>query len=350
MKRIAIYGAGAFGKIFYQALNYNIDFFIDDFTMDTNIFNIPIKRLKDVDKDTLIYISVLQHSKKIELQLKENGFTNIMNFSKSIKTIPNILEEISRTNYLWLTEDRSKMFDEKLYVLKKLLKDQKSKNLLEKIIMLRKTLDTKYYIDSYDKEYFPSDVPILQNLSKINFIDCGAYTGDSVRDMILQNKDVKLCVSFEPDIKNLEKLNAECKQLKTLYPQTDFLVYPAGVYSLNTTLKFSNNGVDSSASLSESSDTLISVVSLDSVVLNANPNYIKMDIEGAEKEAIIGATQTIQKYKPNLAICLYHKPEDLWEIPLLIHEIEPAYDMYLRVHEDLCLSTVLYCIPKEKDV
>ena len=73
-----------------------------------------------------------------------------------------------------------------------------------------------------------------------------------------------------------------------------------------------------------------------------------MDIEGAEKEALIGATQTIQKYKPNLAICLYHKPEDLWELPLLINELSNnSYDMYIRVHEDLYLSTVLYCIGKK---
>ena len=72
-----------------------------------------------------------------------------------------------------------------------------------------------------------------------------------------------------------------------------------------------------------------------------------MDIEGSEKEAILGAQKTIKKYKPNLAICLYHKPEDLWELPLLINKIEPNYKMYLRVHEDLCLSTVLYCIYKK---
>lgn len=106
--------------------------------------------------------------------------------------------------------------------------------------------------------------------------------------------------------------------------------------------------MDSSAIIDNSSSLEVSVVSLDTVILNSSPNYIKMDIEGSEKEAIIGAKNTIQKYKPNLAICLYHKPEDLWEIPLLINQIEPSYDMYIRVHEDMCLSTVLYCISKER--
>jgi len=59
-----------------------------------------------------------------------------------------------------------------------------------------------------------------------------------------------------------------------------------------------------------------------------------------KKEALLGA----KKYKPNWVIYLYHKPEALWRLPLLIHEINPDYDMFVRVHEDMFLSTVLYCV------
>ncbi|MFZ3053695.1 MAG: FkbM family methyltransferase [Sulfuricurvum sp.] len=347
MPKIAIFGAGAFGKIFYQALGGEVNFFIDDFSMNKDCLDIPIKKTIDVEKETIIYISVLQFSKRIEDDLIKNKFLNVINFTNSIKTIPNILNEISKTNYLWLVKDHSKMLDDRLYQVKKILKDTKSKEVLEKIIMLRKTLDSHYYIDPYDKEYFPSDVPILENISSMNFVDCGAYTGDSIKDLMFYHTNINYCLSFEPDTKNLNKLHEQLQKLNQRHPKTNFFVYPAGVYSSNTILSFSNIGIDSSACFSENSDTYIPVVTLDSVILNSHPTYIKMDIEGAEKEAILGATQTIQKYKPNLAICLYHKPEDLWEIPLLIHQIEPSYDMYLRVHEDMCLSTVLYCIKKE---
>ncbi|PHQ58169.1 MAG: hypothetical protein COA30_00935 [Sulfurimonas sp.] len=345
----AIYGAGSFGKIFYDSLHQDVDFFIDDYSKAKNYQNKPIKKLKDIDKNTTIYISVLQHSKSIEKQLRENGFGNIINFTESIKTIPNILDKIAKENYLWLVSDKPKMInDVKLSKVTELLTDKKSKNVLENIINLRKTLNVKYYIDPSDTEYFPEDVPILNNLEAINFIDCGAYIGDTIEELLKQSSKVNSTISFEPDNKNIKILTKTLSILKEKFHKTDFIVYPTGVYSKNDILKFSNNGIDSSASLDKASTLSVPVVSLDTAILNSNPNFIKMDIEGAEKEALLGATETIKKYKPNLAICLYHKPEDLWELPLLINEIEPSYDMYIRVHEDLYLSTVLYCISRDR--
>jgi len=342
INKTAIYGVGVFGRIFQKYLN-NVDFFIDDYTSEKFIKNKPVISLEKIPKDTKIYISPLQYSFKIEQDLKKKGFINIVNFTNSIKTIPNILEEISKTNYLWLTPSCKNIDVESIKKVSKLLVDTKSKDILKGIVNLRKTFDTKYYIDPSDTEYFPSDVPILDNLRQVNFIDCGAYIGDTIEELVNQNIDIGYTISFEPDSKNLVSLEHTLNKLNL----NNNIVYPAGVYNKNTILKFANNGIDSSASFDEKSSIQVPVVSLDTVILNSNPNFIKMDIEGAEKEALLGAKNTIQKYKPNLAICLYHKEEDLWELPLLINNIEPSYDMYIRVHEDLCLSTVLYCISKD---
>jgi len=351
MNNVAIYGVGKFGELFYEALDEKIDFFIDDFSKESSYLNKKIKKLNDIKKDTKIYISPLQYSHQIEKKLKLMGFFNIFNFTQSIKNIPNILEHIAKDNYLWLVEDSSLMIDnDKLKKFNSLLVDKESQENLSMIINLRKTLDTKYYIKPSGTEYFPEDVPILNNLNEVNFLDCGAYIGDTINELMKQKLTVKSTISFEPDIKNQLKLNVELETQKKSHPQTDFLIYPMGVYSHNTILQFSNNGVDSSAAFDNTSDIVVPVVSIDDTLLNKDINFIKMDIEGAEKKALIGATKTIKKYKPNLAICLYHKPEDLWELPLLINDIEPSYEMYLRVHEDMCLSTVLYCISKERDV
>jgi FkbM family methyltransferase len=349
LNQVAIYGVGAFGKIFYDCLNKDADFFIDDFYNKSIFDGKFVKELINVDKNTKIYISVLQYSKKIESDLLEKGFKNIVSFTDSIKEMPDILVNISKKNYLWLVSEHERMINE--YSISKvelLLKDEYSRKLLQKIVNLRKTLDIKYYIDPSDTEYFPSDVPILENLEQINFIDCGAYIGDTIQELTKQSSNINYTISFEPDSKNLIKLQEQLSSLNNKNNSANFLVYPAGVYSKNDILKFSNNGIDSSASLDDTSKLKVPVVSLDTILLNSSPNYIKMDIEGAEKKAILGAKQTIQKYKPNLAICLYHKPEDLWELPLLINELEPSYEMYIRVHEDMCLSTVLYCISKDK--
>lgn len=69
-----------------------------------------------------------------------------------------------------------------------------------------------------------------------------------------------------------------------------------------------------------------------------------MDIEGSEMEALKGAENTIGKYKPRLAICVYHKPEDIIEIPLKILELNPEYKLYLRHYSYIHTETVLYAI------
>lgn len=349
MSNIAIYGIGAFGKLFYASLDKQIDFFIDDFATQTSYDNKPIKKLSQIDTNTTIYISVLQYSKKIEQDLKEKRFSHIINFTNSIKTIPNILKNISQTDFLWLVKEKANMINEKkLQNVQSLLSDKKSKDILQSIVNLRKTLDPKFYITPNDIEYFPSDIPMISTLNKVNFIDCGAYIGDTINELTKQTKNINYTMSFEPDQTNLIKLQDQLAILKKENEKTNFLIYPSGVYSKNDILQFSNNGISSSAGFNENSNIKVPVVALDTIILNSSPTYIKMDIEGAEQEALLGANKTIQKYKPNLAICLYHKPKDLWEIPLLIHQIEPSYNMYIRVHEDLCLSTVLYCIPKER--
>ena len=74
--------------------------------------------------------------------------------------------------------------------------------------------------------------------------------------------------------------------------------------------------------------------------------FIKLDVEGAEYQALLGAEHTIASYKPKLAICTYHKLEDIWELPSLIHEMNPEYRFYLRHYSFAENETVLYAMPR----
>jgi hypothetical protein len=85
-------------------------------------------------------------------------------------------------------------------------------------------------------------------------------------------------------------------------------------------------------------------VSLDDILPDFIPTFIKMDIEGAEIEAIKGARYTISKFKPDLAIAVYHKIEHLWEVPLLIKSLKNNYKFYLRSYEHFNQETVLYAV------
>ena len=88
----------------------------------------------------------------------------------------------------------------------------------------------------------------------------------------------------------------------------------------------------------------VQVVTLDDYVYDEKPTFIKMDIEGAEMEALIGARRIIQTYKPKLAVCLYHKPQDLFEIPIYIKSLNEDYRLYIRQYANSRYETVCYAL------
>ena len=89
---------------------------------------------------------------------------------------------------------------------------------------------------------------------------------------------------------------------------------------------------------------VLEVVALDDVI-DDSVTFIKMDIEGSELKALEGAKGLIKKYKPKLAISVYHKPEDIVELPLYIKTLIPEYKLYLRHYSNFYRETILYAIP-----
>jgi len=87
----------------------------------------------------------------------------------------------------------------------------------------------------------------------------------------------------------------------------------------------------SASHVSDSGETAIEVVSIDDDITEP-VTFIKMDVEGAEKDAILGCKSQIQKNHPRLAICTYHGYDDIYLIPRMIDEIEPGYNFYMRYH------------------
>ena len=90
---------------------------------------------------------------------------------------------------------------------------------------------------------------------------------------------------------------------------------------------------------------VVEVAPLDELLADHPPTYIKMDVEGAERDALLGGAKTISKNAPVLAICLYHRPEDVWDLPLLIRSLRPDYRLYVRRHSDERWETVCYAVP-----
>jgi FkbM family methyltransferase len=78
-------------------------------------------------------------------------------------------------------------------------------------------------------------------------------------------------------------------------------------------------------------------------------DYIKMDVEGGEKNILQGALETIRKYRPKLAVAIYHEPEHFWEYPNFLIDQLDGYNFYLRQYGYSRFETLLYAVPKERE-
>lgn len=160
------------------------------------------------------------------------------------------------------------------------------------------------------------------NILKLNdnetYIDLGAYRGDTVDEFLGKVGGFNKIYAVEPDIKSYKKLclahsdKAECINAAVS----------------NSVGKVAFNTKNSRSSAVGEGGSLIDAISVDS--LSQGATYIKMDVEGNEKNAIIGAKDTIKAFAPKLNIAAYHRVYDLIDLPLEVLKIEPDYKVYLR--------------------
>jgi hypothetical protein len=100
--------------------------------------------------------------------------------------------------------------------------------------------------------------------------------------------------------------------------------------------------------ISETGTIEINCAPLDEILADSSPTYIKMDIEGAELSALLGAKQVIQEFKPVLAISVYHQQNHLWRIPMIVRSFCDQYSFFLRPHNEEAWDLILYAIPHDR--
>lgn len=190
-------------------------------------------------------------------------------------------------------------------------------------------------------QYLAHDIPDHKDYTR--FVDCGGYDGDTFRQLADQVEQIDTLAAFEPQVAMYRKY-AESIATHPKPPRQTFL-FPCGVHSETTQLRFaSNDDAQSAARLSTEGDQIIQCVAIDEALQGFRPTFIKMDIEGAEINALHGARKTIESVGPGLAICVYHRFSDLWEIPCLIRSMRTDYRYYLHSYNYLGLETVLYAL------
>jgi len=196
----------------------------------------------------------------------------------------------------------------------------------------------KEFLYDYSNQYFDENIIVFENDEV--FVDAGCFDfGNSSLLLEKAGNKVKKIYAFEPDLENFNKIEATIKKMML----ENVAVFNAGLWSEKNTLKFKAN-LDAGCLIDESGDTEIKVVALDGVDIPEKITFIKMDIEGAELEALKGAQNRIKKDKPKLAICVYHKPEDIIDIPLYIKKLVPDYKLFMRHYSETDFETVLYAV------
>lgn len=189
-------------------------------------------------------------------------------------------------------------------------------------------------------QYFPSD--IIQLTDHEVFVDVGAYDGDTLREFVEQTEgSFKQAHAFELDAENFRVL----KQNVEAMPEADRIrLYNLGAWQCDCEVTYSHGRSQSTLGAGDGRGR---VVALDGVLRNTPVSFIKMDIEGAEPNALYGAANLIRTHKPKLAICVYHAFAHLWSIPLYLKELVPEYRIYLRHHTPLEYETVCYAVAEE---
>lgn len=323
-KKVIIFGSGRAGKqtvVELEKQNIHISYLCDNNTEkhNTKLNNNTIfspNKLQEENKDKIAIIVAALENKDICEQLEKMGIYNYYEYNKieylyNRETLLANLEEIDGVINIFNDEKSKQCYHE----------------LKNYIIGKNETLNcictSNMYFDSNIFEFSNNEV----------FIDAGAYNGDTIIQFVKFIKEkFKKVYAFEPDETNYKNIIKDFKDSR-------IIIENKGVYSENTILRFKSDF--ESSSVRNDGAAFISAIKLDDYI-KEKVTFIKMDIEGSEKQALIGAKNIIQKYKPKLAICIYHRTEDLWEIPQIVKEYVPEYKIYVRHHSKYGLDTVLY--------
>lgn len=173
------------------------------------------------------------------------------------------------------------------------------------------------------------------------FVDCGACWGETVVSYIETYGDYDKIYAYEPAPENYRKMVEELKEYKNV------ILWNRGVSDQMGEMKFTTHMPESANRLNPLGDQSVMISTVDKDIPE-KITFLKMDIESAEPNALLGAQRHIQEDHPELAICVYHTITDIRTIPEIIYSMNPNQKFYLRHHgKNSVEETVLYASPND---
>jgi FkbM family methyltransferase len=339
-----IYGFGNLGKKVHNLLKNNG---VSNLVIMDNFVQIPDSAMElghpEIEIDNTFIIVICVWNPEVDLNQLYNQIRNY--FPQNIIVFAGELTNyFDFEHFCFVSREFVKSKNKIIKSTRDLFFDQKSKQLFDELLQLRESNSFNKDLTIDSCQYLPQDLPDL--IGKINdsiFCDIGAYTGDTLIELSEKIDNFKY-IGFEPDQLNYLELESNLFKLKI-----DGYALNKATGSFNGTVLFEQgNGVSSKIVESESNEIRsleVDIVKLDDIDWSpmTTPTVFKMDIEGAEKDTLLGMTSLIKSTKPALMVCLYHTKDDLWEIPQMIYSWRPDYKFQIRQHGRNGLETVLYC-------
>ncbi|MBP3697306.1 MAG: FkbM family methyltransferase [Clostridia bacterium] len=297
----------------------------DAFVRGQQFRGFTVRKLSEFEGDFIIAVAFASSIPDV----MEHIFSLSEKYKLLVPCVPVVGNEIINRDFVKKYKDRL----EAAYA----LFDDGSQRIFEGCLefMLGGELETLKAVTTEKDEVFNK---ILKLTPDEHYLDLGAYRGDTVDELLRYSGGTYgSIIAVEPDRRTFKKL---CEHIDGM---PDVVPVQKAIYSFSGTANF-NSAAGRQSAIGENGSQ-IETVTVDELCDGREITYIKMDVEGAEIDAINGARQTLSEKKPKLNIALYHKFTDIFEIPLLIHSINPDYKFHIRRHPYIpCWDLNLYCV------
>lgn len=340
-----IYGAGYNGRLLYEMLTDRqvsvVAFYDDDESRWGEVYYtkkiLSKAELAKRDMNNTNILIANQYTAQIISKVQELGF------SKVYTVLDKIVERDTEVFRFYEYQNNPKYLED-LDGLIKGSSDAETKQYFEVVkrtLIAGKALPEIAKLCSIEKQYFLKC--FKEKLNGIHFIDAGAYTGDTVREMKEENIQPAGVYCFEADYHNYTKLKKYIEQNKG---NNGWFCENYALWDTHTKLGMSSENFQARVDIN-SKEAVVETVTIDDYFQTIQTGFIKMDIEGAERRALAGGMKTIKRDRPILAISIYHSVDDIVEIPrILMNELE-EYDFIVRKHANTYAEAILYGFPKE---
>lgn len=344
LQTIAILGAASEGRRLTELCSHTgikVAALVDDHPakVGTELNGIPVRSFAAFDQiDRSVPIIIASHRVLGATEkLRAMGFQSVMPFAALEVAAPDRFPP--HMFYDGLIEDLWEHRD-RYAQLHGMLADQRSRDVLDAVLAFRQTLDPATLRPVLDEDDLYAPKGLFRFSDREVYVEGGAYDGDTIATFIARvNGRFERVYAFEPDPLTFARLSGNFAQEPRVSP------IHAGLHRSTGVLRFRDDA-SRGAIFASDGEIEMPVTSIDETLDGKRVTYIKMNIEGAEIDALEGARKTIQTWMPKLAISVYHRPSDLWRIPALVKDLSEQYELYLRQHDGGIIETVLYALPR----